>query len=380
MSITATQPLTEERIRQALSLVEDPEIHRPITELDMVASIAIDAANHVSVGILLTVAACPLRERIVRDIREAVLEIPGTSSVTVEFGVMTDEQRTALRRRIRGGDEPVIPFAQPGSLTRVYCVVSGKGGVGKSSVTVNLAAAMAAGGLRVGILDADIHGHSIPAMMGVDARPTAVDRMLMPPAVHGIKVISIGMFVEGNEPVVWRGPMLHRALRQFLVDVYWGDLDVLLVDLPPGTGDIAISLAQMLPTADLLVVTTPQQTAARIAERAGAVAAQTKQRVAGVVENMSWFDGPDGSRQALFGSGGGALVSEQLTAILRVNCPLLGQIPFDLDVCAAGDQGIPMVITDPESTTAAAFRAIATALTDRPRGIAGMSLAVYPTG
>jgi ATP-binding protein involved in chromosome partitioning len=377
MSITSTQPLTRERVLVALGLVEDPEIHRPITELDMVEDVVIDAENHVRVSILLTVAACPLRERISNEIRAAVLDIGGIAAVTIEFGVMTDEQRTELRKKVRG-DEPTIPFAQPGSLTRVYCIVSGKGGVGKSSVTVNLAAEMATRNLRVGILDADIHGHSIPAMLGLDARPTQVDRMLMPPTAHGVKVISIGMFVNGNEPVVWRGPMLHRALQQFLVDVYWGDLDVLLVDLPPGTGDIAISLAQMLPTAELVVVTTPQQTAARIAERAGAVGAQTKQRVAGIVENMSWYMAPDGSRQALFGAGGGAMVSEQLTEILGVSCPLLGQIPFDPNVCATGDGGTPIVLTDPNSNAANAFRDIAGALAQRRRNIVGLRLAATP--
>ncbi|WP_433623484.1 Mrp/NBP35 family ATP-binding protein [Nocardia sp. CA-120079] len=377
MPSTSIQPLTTERILQALSLVEDPEIHRPITELDMVGNLTIDTDNRVTVEIRLTVAACPLRDRISHEVRDAVLDIPGAAAITVEFGVMTDEQRTTLRKKARG-DEPTIPFAQPGSLTRVYCVISGKGGVGKSSVTVNLAAAMAERGLRVGILDADIHGHSIPAMLGLAARPTQVDRMLMPPTANGVKVISIGMFVEGNEPVVWRGPMLHRALQQFLADVYWGDLDILLVDLPPGTGDIAISLAQLLPTAELVVVTTPQQTAARIAERAGAVAAQTRQRVVGVVENMSWFDAPDGARLALFGTGGGAMVAQRLAEILGASCPLLGQIPFDPAVCTTGDLGTPIVQADPNANAANAFRTIAMSLARRPRDLVGLRLAVAP--
>ncbi|WP_330180470.1 Mrp/NBP35 family ATP-binding protein [Nocardia sp. NBC_01503] len=374
--IISAQPITIEHIHQALAVVEDPEIHRPITELDMVGAITIDAA-HVDVRILLTVAACPLRERITHDVRSAVLAIDGISTVTVEFGVMSDEQRTALRRKVRG-DEPSIPFSEPGSRTRVYCVVSGKGGVGKSSVTVNLAAALAARNVRVGILDADIHGHSIPSMLGLRTGPTQVDRMLMPPTAHGIKVISVGMFVEDNEPVLWRGPMLHRALRQFLTDVYWGDLDVLLVDLPPGTGDIAISLAQMLPSAELLVVTTPQTTAAQIAERAGAVAAQTKQRVVGIVENMSWYDAPDGTRRTLFGAGGGARVSERLSGLLATDCPVLGHIPFDPEFSATSDHGTPMVLSAPDSPATAVFFDIVRALIPVPRSLVGLRLTVTP--
>ncbi|MEV6275618.1 Mrp/NBP35 family ATP-binding protein [Nocardia sp. NPDC051832] len=377
MPITSAPAPTAERVLQALSGVEDPEIHRPITELDMVGDVVIGDGGQVLVRIRLTVAGCPMRERITREVRAAVLEVPGTVAAAVEFEVMTDEQRTALRKKVRG-DEPSIPFAQPGSLTRVYCVVSGKGGVGKSSVTVNLATALAEQGLRVGILDADIHGHSIPALLGLTARPVQVERMMLPPSAGGVKVISVGMFAEGNEPVIWRGPMLHRALQQFLVDVHWGDLDVLLVDLPPGTGDIAISLAQLLPTAELLVVTTPQQTAARIAERAGAVAAQTKQRVAGVVENMSWFDAPDGTRQELFGAGGGTTVAARLSELLGAECALLGQVPFDPAVCATGDSGTPIVRAAPESPAANAFRAVAGTLALRPRGLAGLRLAVSP--
>ncbi|WP_405137754.1 Mrp/NBP35 family ATP-binding protein [Nocardia sp. NBC_01388] len=375
--LTSAQLVTIDQVRQALSLVEDPEIHRPLTELDMVGAITIEPGGAIGVQILLTVAACPLRERITSDIRAAILAIEGTTTVTIEFGVMTDEQRTALRKKV-SGDEPSIPFAQPGSSTRVYCVVSGKGGVGKSSVTVNLAAALAARNLRVGILDADIHGHSIPAMLGLRAGPTQVDRMLMPPSAHGIKVISMGMFVDNNEPVVWRGPMLHRALRQFLTDVFWGDLDVLLVDLPPGTGDIAISLAQMLPTAELLVVTTPQHTAAQIAERAGAVAAQTKQHVVGVIENMSWYDAPDGTRRTPFGAGGGTLVSQRLSDRLSADCPLLGRIPFDPEFSAASDHGSPIVLSAPKSPAATVFHDIARALTPAPRGLVGVRLTVTP--
>lgn len=367
---------TMERIRTALARVEDPEIHRPITELNMVSGIAIDEARQVTVEILLTVSTCPMRDRILQDVRAAVLALPDIASVAVEFGVMSGEQRAALRKQIRGDDE--IPFAEPGSRTRVLCVASGKGGVGKSSVTVNLAVAMAQRGLRIGILDADIHGHSIPAMLGCTSSPTQVDRMMMPPTALGVRLMSVGMFLAGNEPVVWRGPMLHRALRQFLADVYWGELDVLLVDLPPGTGDIAISLAQLLPTAELLVVTTPQQTAARIAERAGAVAAKTGQRVIGVIENMSWYQAPSGERISLFGSGGGAMVSRGLTEILGTDCPVLGRIPFDPDVCATGDRGTPMVLAEPGSAAAMAFSALADLLTAPRESIVGKRLMVSP--
>ncbi|MET8775095.1 Mrp/NBP35 family ATP-binding protein [Nocardia sp. NPDC004654] len=373
-----TEPLvSKERIEQALALVQDPEIHRPITELNMIDAIDVRAGNRIAVRVLLTVAACPMRTTIDRDVRAAVLDVPGVTEVSVEFGVMSDEQRAVLRSQLRGdAQDDVVPFAQPHSRTRVYCVASGKGGVGKSTVTVNLAAAMAARGLAVGVLDADIHGHSIPGMLGVTGVPTQVDRMIMPPTGRGVRVISIGMFLDADKPVVWRGPMLHRALRQFLAQVFWGDLDVLLVDLPPGTGDIAISLAQLLPDAELLIVTTPQPTAAGIAVRAGAVAAETGQRVVGVVENMSWYDDPAGGRQALFGAGGGRAVSDRLTALLGSACPLLGRIPFHPDVGAAGDRGAPIVVAEPNSTAASALRAVAQRLAVRPRGLAGRSLAV----
>jgi ATP-binding protein involved in chromosome partitioning len=266
--------------------------------------------------------------------------VAGIRAVEIDFGVMSDEQRRNLQSSLRGGAggaEPVIPFAQPGSRTRVYAVASGKGGVGKSSVTVNLAASLAARGLSVGVVDADIYGHSVPRMLSVHGRPTRVEDMIMPPqAVHGIKVISIGMFTPGNAAVVWRGPMLDRALRQFLGDVYWGELDVLLVDLPPGTGDIAISLAQTLPTAEIIVVTTPQAAAAEVAERAGAIALQTHQRLLGVIENMSWLQLPDGSRLEVFGSGGGRDVAESLTRAIGASVPLLVAAGPDAPGVAAG--------------------------------------------
>jgi ATP-binding protein involved in chromosome partitioning len=374
--------LSPDSVRAALSSVLDPEIRRPITELGMVRSVGVtgpDDAAVVTVGIDLTTAGCPLRETITRDVSAAVTALEGVSDVRVELGVMTDEQRRALRTQLRGGvAEPVIPFADPGSLTRVYAVASGKGGVGKSSVTANLAAAMAADGLKVGVVDADIYGFSVPRMLGVSYPPTKVDEMILPPVAHDVKVISIGMFVPDGRPVIWRGPMLHRALQQFLADVFWGDLDVLLLDLPPGTGDIAISVAQLLPTAELLVVTTPQVAAAEVAARAGSMAAQTRQRIAGVVENMSWLEQPDGTRLALFGSGGGEQVAQSLSRTLGVDVPVLGQVPLEVALRHGGDTGVPVVLGAPETSAAQALRAVARALTQRSRGLAGRRLAVTP--
>lgn len=258
----------EDAVREALATVNDPEIHRPITELGMVKSVDIGADGAVAVTVYLTVSGCPMRETITTNVTDAVARVEGVTAVSVELDVMSDEQRKELADSLRGGTaEREVPFAKPGSLTRVYAVASGKGGVGKSSVTVNLAAALASDGLKVGVVDADIYGHSVPRMLGAYGKPTQVENMIMPPSANGVKVISIGMFTPGNAPVVWRGPMLHRALQQFLADVYWGDLDVLLLDLPPGTGDIAISVAQLVPNAEILVVTTPQQAAAEVAER-----------------------------------------------------------------------------------------------------------------
>jgi ATP-binding protein involved in chromosome partitioning len=282
-----------EQLTAALSTVIDPEIRRPVTELGMVKSASVDADGTARVGIFLTVSGCPMKDTITERVTTAVGALPGVTRVLVELDVMSGEQRQALQTLLRG-DDPVreIPFALPGSLTKVFAVASGKGGVGKSSVTVNLAAAMAQQGLSVGVLDADIYGFSVPRMLGVTHRPTQVESMIMPPSAHGVKVISIGMFTKDNTPVVWRGPMLHRALQQFLSDVYWGDLDVLLMDLPPGTGDVAISVAQLVPSAEILVVTTPQLAAQEVAERAGSIALQTHQRIAGVVENMSYLECP----------------------------------------------------------------------------------------
>ncbi|WP_229067984.1 Mrp/NBP35 family ATP-binding protein [Actinoplanes sp. DH11] len=374
--MSAPASTLEDAIQAALATVDDPEIRRPITELGMVSGFTV-SDNLVKVDLLLTVAGCPLRDKLNNDITAAVTKIPGIDRVEINFGVMNEEQRKALQSTLRGGGEsaePVIPFAQPGSRTRVYAVASGKGGVGKSSVTVNLAAALAKRGLSVGVVDADIYGHSVPRMLGVEGKPTRVEEMIMPPQSHGVKVISIGMFTAGNAAVVWRGPMLHRALQQFLADVYWGDLDVLLLDLPPGTGDVAISLAQLLPNAEILVVTTPQTAAAEVAERAGAIALQTHQRLVGVVENMSWLELPDGSRMEVFGSGGGEIVAESLTKTVGARVPLLGQIPLDTRVREAGDAGTPIVLADPDAPAAKALDGVADKLAVRRESLVGKPL------
>ncbi|WP_092598292.1 Mrp/NBP35 family ATP-binding protein [Actinopolyspora xinjiangensis] len=378
--MTTTQPTpTEDAVRQALTKVEDPEIHKPITELGMVKDVTVGSEGDVKVGVYLTVQGCPMRETITQRVDSAVSEVTGVSSVEVELDVMSDEQRTELRKQLRGdSEEPRIPFAEPGSLTRVYCVASGKGGVGKSSVTVNLAASMAERGLSVGVVDADIYGHSVPRMLGTESKPTQVENMIMPPQAHGVKLISIGMFTPGNTPVVWRGPMLHRALQQFLSDVFWGDLDVLLLDLPPGTGDVALSTAQLIPNAEILVVTTPQQAAAEVAERAGAIAMQTRQRIAGVVENMSWMELADGQRVEVFGSGGGQIVSDSLTRSVGSDVPLLGQVPLDTRLREAGDSGSPLVLEDPESPASQVLAEVARKLSTRARGLAGQLLSVSP--
>ena len=380
--MTAATVVSEEQIRSALARVQDPEIRRPITEIGMVKSVAVDAAGAANVAIYLTVAGCPLKDKLRSDITAEVGAVDGITSVTVEMDVMSPEQRQELQATLRGGRaEREIPFAKPGSLTRVFAVASGKGGVGKSSVTVNLAASMAAKGLKVGIVDADIYGHSVPRMLGVTERPTQVQDMIMAPVAHDVRVISIGMFTPGNEPVVWRGPMLHRALQQFLADVYWGDLDVLLLDLPPGTGDVAISVAQLVPNAEILVVTTPQQAAAEVAERAGTIALQTRQRIAGVVENMSWLPCPHcGEAVDVFGSGGGARVAEALTRAIGAEVPLLGQVPIDVRLREGGDNGVPMVLTNPEAPASQVLLGIADRLTVRSRGLVGMSLGLSPSG
>ncbi len=378
-----TTPMpTQDQLTAALSTVQDPEIRRPITEIGMVKSATVDPDGTARVAIYLTVSGCPMKDTLTERVTNAVGVLPGVTRVLVELDVMSTEQRQALQKQLRG-DEPVreIPFAKPGSLTKVFAVASGKGGVGKSSVTVNLAASMAAKGLQVGVLDADIYGFSIPRMLGVTHKPTQVESMIMPPSAHGVKVISIGMFTKDNTPVVWRGPMLHRALEQFLSDVYWGDLDVLLMDLPPGTGDIAISVSQLVPSAEILVVTTPQMAAQEVAERAGSIALQTHQRIAGVVENMSWLPCPHcGDRIELFGSGGGQAVAASLTRLLGAEVPLLGQIPLDPRLREGGDSGRPLVLDDPDALASQALLAVTESLTGRRRGLAGMSLGLSPAG
>ncbi|WP_458111485.1 Mrp/NBP35 family ATP-binding protein [Arthrobacter sp. R1-13] len=366
-------------VNAALATVIDPELRRPITELGMVGGVDISEEGLVRLTVLLTIAGCPLRGTITADAEAALTAVPGVSGVDVDLQVMTQSQRDALKEKLRGpGAQRGIPFNQPGSLTKVYAVASGKGGVGKSSVTVNLACSLAAQGLRVGIIDADVYGFSVPALMGITQAPTRVDDMILPPVAYGVKVISIGMFVSGNQPVAWRGPMLHRALEQFLTDVYFGDLDALFLDLPPGTGDIAISVAQLLPKAEILVVTTPQVAAADVAERAGAIATQTGQSVAGVVENMSYLEMPDGGRMDLFGTGGGAVLAERLSATVGTEVPLLGQIPLDILLREGGDTGLPIVLNRPETAAASALNGIAGKLAARPRGLTGLSLGLQP--
>ena len=377
--MSAPAATIESAVQAALATVDDPEIRRPITDLGMVESVRVRADGIAEIGILLTVVGCPLRDKLRSDITAAVGTVPGVGGVEVEFGVMTPEQRQQLQVSLRGdAQEPVIPFAQPGSRTRVFAVASGKGGVGKSSVTVNLAAALAARGLAVGVVDADIYGHSVPRMLGAAGKPTQVQEMIMPPAAHGVKVISIGMFTPGNAAVVWRGPMLHRALQQFLADVYWGDLDVLLLDLPPGTGDVAISLAQLLPSAEILVVTTPQVAAAEVAERAGAIALQTHQRLVGVVENMSWLELPTGERMEVFGAGGGEAVAASLTRMIGATVPLLGQIPLDTRLREASDAGSPLVLSAPDAPAAVALLAVADKLATRRESLVGKPLGLKP--
>ncbi|MER6938510.1 P-loop NTPase [Nocardioides sp. NPDC127514] len=377
-----SSPLLD-RVNAALATVQDPEIKRPITELGMVDSVSIDDAGVVSVKVLLTVAGCPLKDTINRDTTAALEKVDGVTGVDLELGVMTNEQRTEMRNGLTGGQaQREIPFAQPGSLTKVFAIASGKGGVGKSSVTVNLAVALAQQGLKVGIVDADIYGHSVPAMLGVaDSRPTQVDDLIMPvPTASGVSVISIGMLKPRRDQVVaWRGPMLDRALVQMLSDVYWGDLDALLLDLPPGTGDVAISLGQHLPNAEIVVVTTPQEAAAEVAERAGTMAEMMHQRVVGVVENMSWLVLPDGSKMEVFGSGGGQRVADTLSQRFGSKVPLLGQIPLEQTLREAGDAGKPIVESDPTAESAKVLAEVARTISGRGRGLAGMQLGLTPT-
>jgi ATP-binding protein involved in chromosome partitioning len=371
---------TIELINAALATVKDPEIHRPITDLGMVDDVEISSDGAILVKILLTTAGCPLKDRITTDVTNAVNTIAGVTSVRVDLDVMSDAQKQSLRTTLQGGREAKqISFSQPGSLTRVYAIASGKGGVGKSSTTVNLAVAMAQNGLTVGVVDADIYGHSMPRMLGIESPPSVVDGMIVPPEAYGVKVVSAGMFVEGNRPIAWRGPMLHKALEQLLADVYWGDLDILLLDLPPGTGDIAISTAQLLPSAELIVITTPQLAAREVAERAGSIALQTQQRLAGVIENMAGLPCPHcGEMIDVFGAGGGQAVADSLSHILGTPVPLLGSVPIDPRVREGGDTGRPIVVDDPEADASVALLAIAAKLGAQTRGLAGRSLSLTP--
>jgi ATP-binding protein involved in chromosome partitioning len=379
---------TVEQVTAALATVNDPEIKRPITEINMVDSVTISETGAVAVTVLLTVSGCPLKDTITRDVTAAVSGVAGVTSVDLTLGVMTAEQRAGLQEILRGGKaQREIPFAQPGSLTKVYAIASGKGGVGKSSVTVNLALALAGQGLKVGIVDADIYGHSVPAMLGIaDSRPTQVDDLIMPvPTASGVSVISIGMLKPRRDQVVaWRGPMLDRALVQMLADVYWGDLDVLLLDLPPGTGDVAISLGQHLPGAEVVVVTTPQEAAAEVAERAGTMASMMHQRVVGVVENMSYLPCPhcppeDDHRLEVFGSGGGDRVARTLSERFGYDVPVLARIPLDISLREGGDVGKPIVEADPSAPAARELTRVAETLAGRGRGLAGMQLGLTPS-
>lgn len=378
--ITTSTPTTalESAAIAALAAVQDPEIRRPVTELGMVAAVQETAPGRLEVVLRLTIAGCPLKGTLETEALAAVEALPDCAEARVELEVMSPQQRRELQERLRRA-RPADPFG-PGTRTRVIGVASGKGGVGKSTLTANLAVALARRGLAVGLIDADVHGFSIPGLLGIRDSPTRVEEMILPPVAHGVKVISIGMFLDQDRPVAWRGPMLHRALEQFVTDVYWGDLDVLLIDLPPGTGDIAISAAQLLPTSELLVVTTPQHAAAQVAARAGQLAEQTGQRVAGVVENMGPMTLPDGTVLEVFGSGGGQEVADRLSAALEARIPLLGTVPLEPAVRAGGDAGTPVVLAAQEaaSPAAQALEQIAARLAVRPESLRGVPLPLSP--
>jgi ATP-binding protein involved in chromosome partitioning len=372
----------EQAVLAALRGVIDPEIRRPITELGMVASVEVDAVGHATIGVRLTIVGCPASDVIERDVLRAAGAAPGVTSAGVVLSVMTREERLALTERLRGGRARAVQFG-PESLTRVIAVTSGKGGVGKSTVTANLAVALAARGLAVGLVDADVFGFSIPALLGLrDVTPTRIDGMILPPVAHGVKVISIGMFLPPREAgapasaVSWRGPMLHRTIQQFLTDVWFGDLDVLLLDLPPGTGDVAISIGQLLPQAEVVVVTTPQGAAAEVAERSAVVARQTGQRVVGVIENMAGLAQPDGRILDLFGSGGGELVAGRLSEGQAEPVPLLASIPLSVALRQGGDDGVPVVLRDPADAASVAILRVAERLASAGRGLSGRHLGV----
>ena len=368
-----------EKIHTALSTVSDPELHKPLPELGMVESVEF-SGGVATLKILLTISGCPMKDRLQGDIAGALNTISEIKDIQINFGVMSDEQRNNVKKIVRGGREKFIPFAQPDSLTRVVGVASGKGGVGKSSVTVNLAVAAAARGLKVGILDADVYGHSIPRLMGIlGQRPTSIDQMFIPIEAYGVKVVSMEMFKpERSDPVAYRGPLHHRVLEQHLSDAYWGDLDLLLLDLPPGTGDIAISLGQLLPASEIIVVTTPQVAAAEVAERAGRIAHQLKQHIIGVVENMSDTPCPGcGETISIFGSGGGAAAAARLSSLVGVDIPVIATIPFTPSLREGGDSGEPISIADPASPAIAAFEKLVDALMMRPKSLLGVPLTLH---
>jgi ATP-binding protein involved in chromosome partitioning len=367
-------------LNDALSKVQDPELHRSITELGMVEELT-EVKGDVSIKVLLTISGCPMQDRLRGDITTALKNVEGVKSVELAFGVMSQEQRDYVKKVVRGGREKTITFAQPESLTRVIGIASGKGGVGKSSVTANLGVAFAKKGLRVGILDADVYGHSIPRLMGLmGQRPTAIDQLFIPLESFGVKVVSMEMFKpERSDPVAYRGPLLHRVLEQLLSDAHWGDLDVLLIDLPPGTGDLAISLGQLIPNSEIVVVTTPQIAAAEVAERAGRIAHQIHQRVIGVIENMSEYGCPTcGEKIALFGSGGGEETSRRLSALVGSDVPLLGKIAFNPELRTGGDDGVPLVQAAPDSESAQSILAIAEILVKRSKSLVGVRLGISP--
>ncbi|MGH2693490.1 MAG: Mrp/NBP35 family ATP-binding protein [Actinomycetota bacterium] len=362
---------TEADVREVLAGVEDPELHRPITELDMVRGVVVEPAG-VRVSIALTVPGCPLKAKINDDVSAAVRSL-GVDRVFVDFTSMTDEQRAALRTRLHGNGPASAPEAFGRS--RVIAVSSGKGGVGKSSVSTNLAVALARRGKRTAIIDADVYGFSIPRMIGIDRKPVIIDRMIVPPEAYGVAVISIGFFASENSPVIWRGPMLHKALTQFVTDVYWDDPDLVIVDMPPGTGDVSLTMAQFLPATEVVVVTTPQPAAQRVAQRAAYMAQKVNLTVSGVIENMSWFTGKDGYRYEIFGSGGGALLAQEL------GVPLLGRIPLVPELREGGDIGTPIVVSEPESEAARAIEEVAAGLLDlAPRRINLPVLNISPPG
>ncbi len=376
MSLSRDEVISQ--IHSALATVSDPELHRPLPDLGMVESVDFDRGL-AKIKILLTISGCPMRDRLKSDVSGAVTKVAGIEKVELEFGVMNEAQRDNVKKLLRGGREKFIPFAQPDSLTRVWAISSGKGGVGKSSVTVNLAAALSKRGFKVGVLDADVYGHSIPRLLGIEGqRPTAIDQTFIPVETNGIKVVSIEMFKPDRaDPVAYRGPLLHRVLEQLLSDAYWGDLDFLLLDLPPGTGDIAISLGQLIPASEIIVVTTPQIAAAEVAERAGRIAHQLKQHVIGVIENMSAYTDPvSGAQVALFGQGGGQETAQRLSQLVGVDVPLLARISFDIKLREGGDEGSPIVFRDPESDAAKSFFAIIDQLTKRKKSLLGVPLGV----